>query len=349
MKTAIVEIRESHEECICTQLSFLKDAGHQVTLLLHPLLAKQIIDYVNLAEEVIYIDFDNKSFLKKLELQWKLYRMLEKFDLIILNTAHSYSVLRNLTVLLRFAQAKCVGILHDTKKLDSSSTQRIISRKIKKYFVLNDALLPAEEPRGNIKVQSFYPIFFPEYEPLPVYKQNDIWIGIPGRVDYDRRNYDFLVNALAEIPGLDRMKFVILGKVDRNNPIGKRFYDSLEKSGQLERFKLFHTFIENRDFHSYLAACDYIMPLLTPNADYLKYKISGSYNLAFAHKKPLLCHTFFQDFPDLRANSLFFDETTFPQLISEIDTGNLKSPASYSDPKWSYRFQQRRYIDFINE
>src|SRR5680860_374923 len=224
MKTAIVEIRESHEECICTQLSFLKDAGHQVTLILHPILAKQITDFANLAEEVIYIDFDNKSFLKKLELQWKLYRMLEKFNLIILNTAHSYSVLRNLTVLLRFAQAKCVGILHDTKKLDSSSTQRIISRKIKKYFVLNDALLPAEEPRGSIKIQSFYPLFFPEYEPVPVYKQNDIWIGIPGRVDYDRRNYDFLVNALAEIPGLDRMKFVILGKVDRNNPIGKRFY-----------------------------------------------------------------------------------------------------------------------------
>ncbi|WP_373518853.1 hypothetical protein [Pricia sp.] len=349
MKTAIVEIRESHEECICTQLSFLKDAGHKVTLILHPILAQQITDYANLADEVIYFDFDHQDFFKKLRLQWQLFGMLKKFDLIVFNTAHSYSVVRNLTVLLRFAEVACVGILHDTKKLLSSSTQSIISQKVKKYFVLNDALLPLHKNTGAIKVQSFYPIFFPEYEPLPVYKQNDIWIGIPGRVDYDRRDYDFLVNAIAEIPTLDRVKFIILGKVDRNNAAGKRFYDSLEKSGQLGRFKLFHSFVENRDFHSYLAACDYIMPLLKPNADYLKYKISGTFNLAFAHKKTMLCHTFFQDIPDLKENSCFFDPATFPQLISDIDTGNLKSPATYSDPKWSYRFQQSRYIDFINE
>lgn len=349
MKTAIVELRESHEECICAQLSFLKDAGYQVTLIVHPILAKQITDYANLADQVIYIDFDNQGFFKKLGRQWQLFIMLKKFDLIVLNTAHSYSVVRNLTVLLRFARVACVGILHDTKKLTSSFTQRIISQKMRKYFVLNDALLPSNRNTGGIKVQSFYPIFFPDYEPVPVYKQNDVWIGIPGRVDYNRRDYDFLVNALAEITALNRIKFVILGKVDRDSAAGKRFYDSLEKLGQLGRFKLFHSFIENRDFHSYLAACDYIMPLLTPNTDYLKYKISGSFNLAFAHKKPMLCHTFFQGIPDLRANSFFFDKTTFPQLISEIDTGNLKSPTSYSDPKWSYRFQQRKYIDFINE
>ncbi len=349
MKTAIVEIRESHEECICAQLSFLKDAGHKVTLILHPILANQISDYEHLANEVVYIDFDNQGFFKKLGLQWQLFGRLKKFDLIVFNTAHSYSVLRNLTVLLRFARTKCVGVLHDTKKLNSSFTQRIISKKVKKYFVLNDALLPANVPTGNIKVQSFYPIFFPAYEPVPVYKQKEIWIGIPGRVDYERRDYDFLVSALAEITTLDRVKFVILGKVDRSNSTGKRFYDSLEKSGQLGRFKLFHSFIANSDFHAYLGACDYIMPLLRPNEDYLKYKISGTFNLAFAHKKPMLCHVFFKDIPDLKKNSLFFDADTFPQLISDIDMENSNSPASYSDPKWSYRFQQKRYIDFINE
>lgn len=349
MRTVIVEIRESHEECICTQLSFLKEAGHQVTLILHPVLAKQIIDYADLADEVIYIDFENRGFFEKLGLQWELYGILKKFELIILNTAHSYSVLRNLTVLLRFARVACVGILHDTKKLERSFTQRIISKKVKKYFVLNDALLPSDNTTGGIKVQSFYPIFFPKYEPLAVFKQKDIWIGIPGRVDYERRNYNFLVNALTEITTLGRVKFVILGKVDRNTITGKRFYDRLEKSGQLGRFKLFHAFIENRDFHAYLAVCDYIMPLLMPDQDYLKHKISGTFNLAFAHKKPLLCHTFLQNIPDLRENSLFFDQATFPKIISDIDRGNLKSPASYSDPKWNYRFQQRRYIDFINE
>src|SRR5680860_211106 len=118
MKTAIAEIKESHEECICTQLSFLKDAGHRVTLILHPTLAKQITDYANLADNVVYIDFDNQRFLKKLGRQWQLFVMLKKFDLIVLNTAHSYSVVRNLTVLLRFVLVACVVIMHYTKKLD---------------------------------------------------------------------------------------------------------------------------------------------------------------------------------------------------------------------------------------
>lgn len=348
MKISIIEIKQSHEECIYTQLKFLKDAGHQVSLILHPILERQISDYAHLAHEVLYLNFDTPSFLQKLRLQWQLFGKFKKFDLIIFNTAHSYSVLRNLTILLQFVKIQCIGILHDTKKLDNSFTQRIISRKIKKYFVLNDALLPVNQDTGDIKLSSFYPIFFSKYEPVPINKQNYIWIGIPGRLDYNRRDYDFLLDALAKMTSLKRVKFVILGKVDRTTTTGKRFYDTLETSGQSVRFKLFHSFIENGEFHSYLDACDYIMPLLRPNEDYLTHKISGAFNLAFAYKKPLLCHTFLQDIPDLRENSLFFDANTFPQLISDIDTGNVPSPASYSNPKWGYRFQQERYIDFIN-
>lgn len=349
MKIAILEIRESHEECIYTQLRFLKDAGHRVTLILHPILARQISEYAELADETLYFDFEKQGFFEKLRLQWQLYGILKKFDLLVLNTAHSYSVLRNLSLLLRFARTGCIGILHDTKKLDSSFTQRIISQKVKKYFVLNDALLPENQKVGDIKLQSFYPIFFPDYEPVPVYKQNEIWIGIPGRIDYDRRDYDFLVDALAGISDLNRIKFIILGKVDRDRTAGKRLYDRLEKSGQLGRFKLFHSFIPNREFHAYLDACDYIMPLLRPNEEYLKHKITGSFNLAFAYKKPLLCNVFFKDIPDLKENSLFFDGNSFPKLIADIDSGTSKKPLTYTDPKWSYGFQQKRYIDFINE
>jgi len=349
MRTAIVELRASHEECIFSQLRFLKDAGHRVTLILHPALAPQIKDYQNLADELVYIDFDKADFFTKLQRQWQLFGILRKFDLLVFNTAHSYSVLRNLSQLLRFVSTRCVGILHDTKKLHSSSTQRLISKKVKKYFVLNDMLLPTDPSADPIEVQSFYPIFFPKYEPVPTYKQNEIWIGIPGRIDYGRRSYDFLIDVLAKIPNLKRVKFLILGKVDATDPAGKRLYDSLKDLGRPERFKMFHSFIPNEEYHAYLAACDYIMPLLTQKEEYLEHKISGTFNLAFAHKKPMLCHTFFQDIPDLKENSLFFDAETLPKLISDIDTKNTASPASYADPKWNYRFQQKRYIDFINE
>jgi hypothetical protein len=347
MRTAIVEIRESHEECIYSQLRFLKDAGHWVTLILHPILAQQISEYENLADETLYFDFEQRDFLKKIHLQWRLYGLLNQFDRVVFNTAHSYSVLRNLSVLLRFARTECIGIMHDTKKLDSSPTQRTISRKVKKYFVLNDALLPESQKAGDVKLQSFYPIFFPDYEPIPLTKQDEIWIGIPGRLDYGRREYDFLIDALRGITVLKRMKFIMLGEVDRDEPAGKRLFDRLEKSGQSGRFKLFQFFVPNRDFHAYLKACDYVMPLLRPNKEYLNHKISGSFNLAFAYKKPLLCRAFFKDIPDLAANSLFFDKATFPKLISDLDSGNVTAPDTYADPNWDYAFQQKRYLDFI--
>ncbi|MGB6153311.1 MAG: hypothetical protein WBG48_15130 [Pricia sp.] len=349
MKTAIVEISKSHEECIYSQISFLKDAGHQVTLVLNSKLDEQILDYAHLADDIVYFDFEKVSGIKKIQLSWGLFVALKTFDFVIFNTAHSNSVLRNVSVMLQFAKTKCIGILHDTKKLQSSFTQRIISKKVKHYFVLNDALLPAKETAQGVSLQSFYPIFFPDYEKVPVYKQDHIWIGIPGRIDYQRRDFDFLTEALEQIEGLDRIRFLILGKLDYGTPDGKRFQDSLEKSGQSKRLKLFHSFIENRDFHAYLDECDYIMPLLRPNEDYLSAKISGAFNLAFAHRKPMLCNSFFKDIPDLEANSFFYDAASFPQLISDIAAGRLKTPTSYSDPKWKYEFQQNRYIDFINE
>ena len=348
MKTAIVEISESHEECIYSQLCFLKDAGHEVTLIVHKKLENQITAYADLANNVSFFDFERVSSIQKLRMQWHLFTLLKKFDLLILNTAHSYSVIRNVSVLLRFVKTKCIGVLHNTKKLQRSKTQRIISKKVKHYFVLNDALLPGEVS-DTIKVQSFYPIFFPKYEKVPVYKQNQIWIGIPGRIDYKRRDFDFLINALKQANVSERIKFLVLGKVDPNTPDGNRLIESIEKSGKLKNFKLFHAFIDNPEFHAYLSACDYIMPLLRPDQDYLGSKISGAFNLAFAHKKPMLCNSFFDAIPDLRKNSLFYDTTSFNQLLADIDDGNAHPPTSYSDTKWNYKFQQSRYIAFINE
>ena len=349
MKTAIVEISESHEECIYSQLSFLKDAGHEVTLLLHTKLDQQISEYANLADKITYFDFTNISEIHKIILQWRLFLAVKDFDLLILNTAHSYSVVRNISVLLRLFKTKCVGILHNTKKLRNSHTQKIISKKVKQYFVLNDNLVDTEVKTNSIKLQSFYPIFFPRYEKVPMNKGNYVWIGIPGRIDYERRDYDFLINALSKIHTINRVQFLILGKIDQNSSLGIRLHKSIEKSRHRKSFKIFHSFIDNHVFHAYLGACNFIMPLLKLDEDYLTSKISGTFNLAFAHKKPMLCNSFFRDIPDLEANSIFYNEASFAQIINDIDKGNVTVPTSYTDLKWGYNFQQNRYIDFINK
>ena len=349
MRVALVELRESHEECLYTQLAFLKSAGYQVSLILHAQLEAQMSTYQNLADAVYYVKFNNQSALKKIKLQFQIFKKLKTFHTIIFNTAHSYSVIRNLSLLLRFSPTQCIGVLHDASKLTQSATQRIISKKIKKYFVLSDALVPKNQSTNQIKLQSFYPIYFPDYGIVSLKKtKGEIWIGIPGRIDYKRRNYDFLVAALSRMVISKQITFLILGKTDRSSDQGKRFYTSIQKTSNHDRVKFFDTFIDNDKYHAYLKACDCIMPLLKKSPDYIQHKISGSFNLAFAHKKPLLCHIYFKTLPDIRQNALFYTEDSLERVLQDIAQRKAVWPTNYSEHKWAYSIQQKRYIDFIN-
>jgi len=132
---AIVEISKSHEECIYTQVKFIKDSGHTIDLILHKALESQINAYRNLAKNITYITPSQNGFFAKIQQQKSLSKELSNYDLVIFNTASSSKLVRNTLLLLLFSKVKCVGILHNSKKLRSSFTQALISLKIKKYFV----------------------------------------------------------------------------------------------------------------------------------------------------------------------------------------------------------------------
>ncbi|WP_299429675.1 hypothetical protein [uncultured Maribacter sp.] len=346
MKIAIIEVSSSHEECIYTQVKFLTDSKNKVTLFLHLSLEAQIQEYKNLLTEVNYFDFDSFLGLKKIKLQWKLLQQLKGFDILIFNTASSSKIVRNLAFLLNFYSVQCIGILHNTKKLNSSFTQKIISTKIKKYYVLNDYL---ELKHKKLKICSFYPIFFPNYSFINKKKDNEIWISIPGRIDYNRRDYSFLINSLSKTKPLTKIKFIFLGKIDNNSAQGKQLIHELKQNNLLNQFIVFNNFIPNKKYHSILKSSDYILPLLQTENDYLNHKISGSFNLAFANKTPLICNSFFQEIPDLKENSLFYSSSTLINLLKEIDQGKEIGLNKYINSKWVYKFQKNKYLNFIKE
>lgn len=347
MKIALVELSESHEECMYSQVRFLKDAGHQISLIVHPKIPVE--DYISLVEDIELVDFDSILKLSAFSLQLQLVKKLKHFDKVIFNTASSSKNLRNIVFFLNAYNTECIGVIHHVKKLNKSFTQSVISTKIKKYFTLSDALKEAIVLKNkSLSLESFYPIFFPKFEKTDIYKkEDDVWICIPGRVFFDRRDYDFLIGKLRESPIPKNIKFIILGNI--NNHDGLKLRQSIETHQMSDAFLIFEKFIPNDLFYNYLDQSDYIMPLLQKqDKNYLDSKITGAFNLAFGFKKPLLFHEFYKSIPDLNANGISYNEHNFHSVLSAISNKTIGLPLLYQDEKWTYKYQQRRYINFIN-
>jgi hypothetical protein len=82
---------------------------------------------------------------------------------------------------------------------------------------------------------------------------------------------------------------------------------------------------------------------------YLKYKITGAYNLAFSYRKPLLSHIKFKVISDLEENSIFYnDKADLEKIINDLLEDRLLKKSIYKNPKWDYTFQKDNYLKHIN-
>lgn len=91
------------------------------------------------------------------------------------------------------------------------------------------------------------------------------------------------------------------------------------------------------------------MPLVHPSKPqfrkYLTEKISGTYNLAFAYKKPMLCPEDMAVYEDFKDTSVFYNLNNFADFINNLsvaDTTNL-----YKLVKWNEDAQQTNIVTFI--
>jgi hypothetical protein len=351
-KIALIELTTYHEECLYTQIKFLQDADYNITLITHPK-NKQNLKYYGLpSDNVRFFDPRGAKNVIKRILNWfALYNYIKKvkFEKVIFNTASSNKEIIALATFLPKSIAR-YGSIHNLRKLDQSASQKIISRSIKDYYVLNDFLVDSCTLKDkNIRRYPYYPIFFPKYPTSPLKKkEGDIWICVPGELNYKRRDYDIVCEALSQL-GKDsgNLKIILLGKMNPAQPDAQKFLNTM-KSLQLERYMVtFDSFVSNDIFHSYLKVSDYIMaPVATQELSYLKYKITGAYNLAFAYRKPLICPQAVSIIPDLRENSHFYNTAaSLALLLEQIAQKRAPKLKSYTHAKWDYTEQLKKYLD----
>jgi hypothetical protein len=92
------------------------------------------------------------------------------------------------------------------------------------------------------------------------------------------------------------------------------------------------------------------MPLIHPNhGEYGKYvteKISGTYNLATAYRKIMLCPQEMNTYEDFQDSSLFYSINDIQTFVNSLKPTN-NSESFYQHPKWKQKEQQKRLVDFL--
>jgi hypothetical protein len=272
------------------------------------------------------------------------------YDRVVFNTAAT-NFIRNLCFFSWNRKIPYLGVSHNTHKLIKGGSQKAISRRLRHYFVLSDYILqnPKLQATG-LSISSVYTLFYPRYESVVLPdKADQIWIVIAGGIELKRRDYMGLLDTLANHQVDSRIRFILLGNSSAHD--GKTIRDRVIQAGLQEQIILFDRFVDDPSFHAWLKACDFVMPLMhpsTPNFEkYLTCKISGAFNLAFGHGKPMLLDRAFEVIEDFRKTSLFYALDNLADVLNSLAGAGFMP--DYSDVKWRFDHQAKSYLEFIEQ
>jgi len=347
LKLALIEIGSSHDECLYAQVAYIKSRPNcSLRIYCSPKIARRIAPWADEQEvEVLKQKLGWRDF-------YRLFRSIKKggFNTVVFNTGQGPHIRK----LLLFPFPKSitfVASIHNINRLETSRSQKAISRKVHKYLVLNDYLLKplAEKNYPQLEFSSYYAILYPSYPEVELEKApEEIWIVIPGQVENQRRDYPALIEALKQADFPTNLQFILLGVSEHSHGDGASLKAEIAAAGLEQNFKLWSDFVSMETFYSYVKKADYIMPLIhTDHESGRTYRsqISGTYNLAFGFKKCLLMEEYYQDIEDFEDSALFYQKNDLGSFLKQLQATPSKS--LYQLPKWSFYYQAENYLKFI--
>lgn len=270
-----------------------------------------------------------------------LFLIFDNPDVVVFNTIHERSVRKLLLFPFR-RKVQFVGLLHQTSDLNKP----FVSSKIKKFYVLNDYLKDGLVVGEGRLVSSFYPIFFPEQSTklLPK-KKDDIWIVIPGKVEKQRRDYEFLLEGLSFQKLDPRVKLIFLGRAHGKNGYGQSVRVKAESLLDEGQSTFWDKYVPFEVVDAYLKQADYILPLV--RFENYHDKITGTYNLAFAYKVPMLMDKVFSAYDDFSKNAILYDNDKLVSFMNSLIAMPAKEVCT--DAKWQFEYQAKHYLDFMKD
>ncbi len=344
---ALVEIGGSHDECLFTQIVALKNRNCGVILVCTKEIRSRNPHFEEWIDQYIEIEF-NLSALKNFLLASKMMRSIRQAGAktVVFNTAQGGHV-RNAcwTTLLR--RTNYFGIVHTTKKIEGSFTQKLINFKIKKYFFLSEYLLKKVGARKGLTFEYFYPLHFPVQSGIE--KSEEKIITIVGGVENRRKDLTGFVEMIKGWKD-QNVRFVFLGRGDKTKKDVEEFNTLIEANGLEKRIQQYYTFISQEEFDRQLQQSTAILLLVHPNTSsseqYLKHQISGAMNVGFGYKIPLLIHEEYQFIEEMQGASVYYSLDNFQEIVANTDFEAIRLKMMHTE-KWQKEFHEKRYANFV--
>lgn len=351
----LIEKTNSHFEWLFTHDRFLESAGFNRFIAVD---VSQINRVQNSTAVVSGFDFQATSFLKQLKMIFKLrnYILSKKIEIVIFNTAHNTFV-RNLLILLPKNVLR-LGILHRGQYVISSRTQKLITNYIDGYFCLSNYQAENIQKHIDKSIHVMYNLTFRVKDKNDTFENNNYFdIVIPGNVEEHRRDNIYFIQQIEKIKPGKNIRFVFLGKCNRDTEDGKLFLKAASNSNYRNNILIYDDFVPDELFDVMMRNAKLLLPLIhhdMPNFEnYLKYQISGTFNLSYAYRIPMLIEESFSIYEEFRLSSLFYTKYELAAKISSIFDNpqmldRLKTNIE-SYPVWQIEYQRKNYIDFIKE
>jgi hypothetical protein len=353
-KVIIVEFYNSHTEVLYSSIEFFSKSGYTIHLWLNESqnFNRELTPFVNVNYHKSNSHLSRILFIVNLIK----YILINKIDKVFINTADGLQV-RNFCMISVPFNYEISGILHLAERLISSTTQKIISWKLKKYFILSHYILKNVEALNisGLKFGVFYPLSV-NYKMKGLKKSgNSIVVSIPGEISPYRKSYfkllEILENSKSHIP--ENLMFELLGTVRIKE--GEEVINRINKYGLNDFFILYDEFIPDNKYYERCELSDIIMPLILPDVDnfenYLKFQITGAYDIAYGFKKPLLLHSIFQSIDDFNGIAVFFNENNLIDVLKNISSNKYYLDSIHNNYKLIGKFvletQRKQFIDII--
>lgn len=207
-------------------------------------------------------------------------------DVVVFNTiepSRNYKVFKSLNV------RKKIGVIHNFGEVD------ITPENGEKYFVVTDYGYDNLHKRYGF-IDGFLLPFYRsiDFEDVPVTKRDYIVISISGHVDFKKRDYNFLLDALSNVESIKelKIKFNIVSSV-KGPGDGERLKVRVKDNG-LEDFFIFHNNINDDEFYKNVAESDFVMPLVNKmHSQFLNERLTASYSMAMTYEKPMIIESEF--------------------------------------------------------
>lgn len=318
---ALIEIGGSHDECLLTQMMALRETGHAVVLVCNREIWDRNPAFSEYVDETYFV-FDAGTENGRFSEMRRILRFMEEQGVAraVLNTAQGAKI-RDLCALAIFSPIEFVGILHTTRKMKGSFTQRIINRKVRKYFFLSEYLLSTVKAPARMQLDYFYPVCFAS-TPTIIEKRHRV-MCIIGGVEKRRKDLEGFLRMATQAE--DSWHFIFLGKSDPANPDVADFQRQLDELQLVERVHTYDHFVDQQEFDAVLQNADAILPLIhpdTPSADqYFRNQISGAMTVAFGYGIPLFVHEAYAHIEEMQGASFYYTLANFAEVVRGADLG----------------------------